>query len=120
MNFLFKVIFAAGLFLLISFMLGGVHIYNYLMVLVLAFILGFINLAIKPLIEAVKLPVAIYTEGILMVIINFGLIYLASSALSGFLVDSIWWGLGLAILFSLVNYYVVMFEASKKKFRSPL
>lgn len=120
MNFLFKVILAAGIFLLLSYMLGGVEIYNYLTVLVIAFIIGFINLAIQPLLETVKLPVAIYTEGVLMIAVNFLIIYGISSFKSGFVIDSIWWGLGLSVIFSLINYYIVMFESSKKKFRTPL
>jgi len=120
MNFIVKAILAAGIFLLLSYMLGGVEIYNYLTVLVIAFIIGFINLAVRPLLETVKLPVAIYTEGILLIIVNFLIIYGISSFKSGFVIKNIWWGLGLAVLFSLINYYIVMFEASKKKFRTPM
>jgi len=81
-----------------AYLLPGVHVDGFVMALLLSFVLGTINVLLKPILVILTLPITILTLGLFVFIINALLILLADSILAGFTVDSFWW----ALLFSLV------------------
>lgn len=81
-----------------AYLLPGVHVDGFVTAILLSFILGTINILLKPILVILTLPITILTLGLFVFIINALLILLADSIIPTFGVDSFWW----ALLFSLV------------------
>lgn len=90
---------------------AGVHV-TILSALVLAVVLGIINIFLKPIILLITLPINIVTLGLFSLVINALLIMLASLIVPNFHVDGFWWALGFSLVLSLVN---AAFNAMSKK-----
>ena len=71
-----------------------------------AFILGVINITIKPLLILLTLPVTILTLGLFTFVINALMIMLSAQFVPGFGVDSFWWALLFSIILSIINYFL--------------
>ncbi|MDB5244953.1 MAG: rane protein of unknown function [Parcubacteria group bacterium] len=73
--------------------------------LVLAIVLGIMNLFIKPVVKLLALPLTILTLGIFSLIINALFILLAAVIVPGFSVAGFWSAFFFAIILSLVNAF---------------
>ena len=71
--------------------------------LVLAVVLGIINILIRPLILLLTLPINVLTLGLFSLVINALLIMLAGMIVPGFTVDGFWSAFFFAIVLALVN-----------------
>ncbi len=71
--------------------------------LVLAVVLGIINVFFKPVFTLLTLPINIVTLGIFSLIVNALLILLAGVIVPGFQVDGFWSAFFFSIVLSLVN-----------------
>ena len=71
--------------------------------LVLAVVLGIINIFIKPLITLLTLPITVVTLGLFSLVINALLVMLAGAIVPGFTVDGFWAAFFFAIVLALVN-----------------
>jgi putative membrane protein len=71
--------------------------------LVLAVVLGLINVFIKPVVFLLTLPLNILTLGIFSLIVNALFIMLVSNIIPGFSVSGFWPAFWFAIIFSLIN-----------------
>lgn len=71
--------------------------------LVLAVVLGIINLFIKPFITLLTLPITVVTLGLFSLVINALLVMLAGMIVPGFSVDGFWAAFFFAIVLALVN-----------------
>lgn len=81
---------------------GGVHV-TLVGAIVLAVVLGLINVFLKPIITILTLPLNIVTLGLFSLVVNALLILLASKIVPDFTVDGFWWAFGFAIVVSLVT-----------------
>ncbi len=70
---------------------------------VLAVVLGVINIFIKPLVKVITLPLTIMTLGIFSLVINALFVILASKIVPGFTVSGFWTAFWFSIVLSLVN-----------------
>jgi putative membrane protein len=70
---------------------------------VLAIVLGIINIFIKPLVKIITLPLTILTLGLFSLVINALFIILASKIVPGFGVAGFWTAFWFSIILSLVN-----------------
>ncbi len=70
---------------------------------VLAVVLGIINVFIKPVVKLISLPITILTLGLFSLVINALFILLASKIVEGFYVSGFWSAFFFAIVLSLVN-----------------
>lgn len=86
-----------------AYLLPGVHIANFWTALLLALVLGILNVFVKPLLVLLTLPITILTMGLFLVVINALLILLASTIVPGFTIDGFWWALVYGLLISLIN-----------------
>ena len=73
--------------------------------LVLAVVLGLINVFIKPIVFLLTLPLNIITLGIFSLVINALFVILASYVVPGFAVAGFWPAFWFSIIFSLVNSF---------------
>lgn len=81
--------------LLVSYVIPGVHIYNFYSALVAVLVLGFVNTVIRPVFVLLTWPVTLLTLGLFLFVLNALLFWLVGDILSGFRVEgfmSAYWG----------------------------
>jgi putative membrane protein len=98
MKFIIKLLLTAVAVILLAKVLPGVEVVSYSYAIIVALVIGFLKVIVKPILVILTLPVTIITFGLFLLVINAIIILLADSFLSGFIVD----GLGWALLFSLL------------------
>lgn len=103
MGILINWLASALIIIIAAYVLPGVHIENFWTALLLALVLGLLNLIVKPLLVLLTLPITILTMGLFLVVINALMILLASTIVPGFTVDGFWWALVYGLLISLIN-----------------
>ncbi|MFV5694661.1 phage holin family protein [Flavobacterium sp. LB3P122] len=98
MNLLIRILVTSGLVLLIAHFMPGVHVAGFTTALIVAVVLGLLNIFIKPILVILTLPVTILTLGLFLLVINALIILLCTNIVGGFSVDSFW----TAFLFSII------------------
>ena len=86
-----------------AYVLPGVHVENLWVALLVALVMGILNIFVKPLFIILTLPITIVTFGLFLLVINALLVLLASSIVPGFAVDGFWWALLFSLFVSLIN-----------------
>lgn len=71
--------------------------------LVLAVVLGIINIFLKPIISLITLPINVVTLGLFSLVVNALLIMLAGMIVPGFMVDGFWPAFFFGIVVALVS-----------------
>jgi len=105
MNILVNWLISTLVIIIASYLLPGVHVENFWTALVVAVVLGILNLFLKPLLILLTLPVTIVTFGLFLLVINALLILLTGSIVPGFTVDGFWWALLFSVLLSIINLF---------------
>ncbi len=93
-----KFLFTAVATMIAAYLLPGVEVEGFFTALVLAILLAFLNVTVKPILLVLTIPATVLTLGLFILVINALVILLADAILSGFYVENFWW----ALLFSLV------------------
>jgi putative membrane protein len=102
MNYLIKIIIATLSVLISSYLLPGVHVDSFLAAMMVALVLGVLNVILKPILILLSLPAVIFSFGLFLIVINILIILSADYLIAGFKVDGFWW----ALLFSIVMWLV--------------
>lgn len=90
--------------LIASFILPGIKVDGFWWALIVALVLGIINIFLKPILVLLTLPINIITLGLFTFVINALLVLLVQKLIGGFHVQGFWW----AMLFSLVLSVIKM------------
>ncbi|MBU0619341.1 phage holin family protein [Patescibacteria group bacterium] len=98
MRLIFKWLTSGLAVFLTAYILPGVNVADYPTALIVALVLGAINLVVKPVLVILTLPINFLSLGLFTFVINALMIKLASNLVDGFTVS----GFSTAILFSLV------------------
>lgn len=98
MNLLIRILLTAVLVLVLSYFLPGVAVNSFTTSIIVAVVLGLLNIFIKPILVLFTLPVTVFTFGLFLLVINAVIILLCNSIVGGFHVSSFW----TALLFSIV------------------
>ncbi len=77
---------------------------------VLAVVLGIINIFIKPVIKLITLPITIITLGLFSLVLNALFVILAAKIVPGFTVLGFWPAFWFALVLSLVNAFFNLFK----------
>jgi len=88
-----------------SYVLPGVHVRDFFVAVVVAVILGVLNIVLKPILIFLTLPITILTLGLFTLFINGFVVLLASRVVPGFTVDSIWWAVLFSVLLSFISSF---------------
>lgn len=86
-----------------AWLIPGIHVAGFVSALIVAIVLGLINMLIKPALKLITLPINVVTLGIFNLILNALLLMLAGFLSPGFTVDGFWSALFGAILISLFS-----------------
>ncbi len=114
MKILFKILITAILVMLISHFMKGVHVANFSTSIIVAVVLGLLNIFVKPILILFTLPVTIFTLGLFLLVINAILILVCSKIVGGFSVDSFWTALLFSIVLSILQSIMYGFSKDEK------
>jgi len=94
MRFVAKLLITALALLAVAYLLPGVVVESFYSALIVAIILGLLNLVVRPVLVILTLPINILTLGLFLWVINGFLFWFVSTFVQGFSVS----GFGTAIL----------------------
>ncbi|MBI3980866.1 phage holin family protein [Candidatus Microgenomates bacterium] len=89
-----------------GYLLPGIKIDSFTTAVVVAVVLGVVNIFLKPILVLLTLPLTILTLGLFQFVINAFLILLVSYLVSGFTVANFWWALLFSLVISLVSSFL--------------
>jgi putative membrane protein len=112
MKTVLKVLLTAVAVVLLSKLLNGVSVDGYVTAIIVAAVLGLLNIFVKPLLVLFTLPATILTLGLFLFVINACIILLADKLVDGFDVSSFWTALLFSILLTILQsiFYSVLAE----------
>ena len=88
--------------LLSAYFIQGFHVDGFYTAVIVALVLGLLNVTLKPIITLLTLPLNLLTLGLFSFVINAGLILLISTFVKGFTVDgflpALWAGALIAVV----------------------
>lgn len=98
MNLILRIIVTAIIVMVIAHFMPGVYVASFTTSIIVAIVLGLLNIFIKPILVLLTLPVTLITFGLFLLVINALMITLCTKIVGGFAVDSFW----TAVLFSII------------------
>lgn len=103
MNILVKILLSSIGVVIASYLLPGVEVDQFTTAIIIAVLISLLNVTVKPLLIILTIPLTVFTLGLFLLVINAVIILIASSVVSGFVVDSFWWALIFSLVLSLIN-----------------
>ncbi len=103
MPFFPKLILTSVAIMLSSYLLPGIHVTSFWTALLVALVLSFLNLVLKPLMVVLTIPFTVLTFGLFLLVINALIIMIAGAWVKGFVVDGFWWALIFSIFLSVIS-----------------
>jgi len=90
--------------LAVAYLLPNIHVASFLSALLASFIIGLVNILIRPLLILLTLPITVLTLGLFILVINGVLFYFVGQSLQGFHVDTLMAGVLGALLYSVFSW----------------
>lgn len=87
-----------------AYVVPGIHVSGFLVALIVAAILAFINTIIKPLVTILTLPINIVTLGLFSLVINGLFFWFVASLINGFSIDNFQAAIIGALIVSVINW----------------
>lgn len=115
MNFLIRLLVSALAAMLTAYLLPGVRLSDFLTALLLALVLAFLNMLVKPILVILTLPATILTLGLFLLVINAIIILIAAKLVPGFKVNGFWWALLFSIVMTVINSIMHSVAGGKEK-----
>ena len=106
MKLLIRILITSGLVLLIAHFMTSVDVADFKTAIIVAVVLGLLNIFIKPILVILTLPVTILTLGLFLFVINAVIILICSRIVGGFRVNSFWTALIFSIILSVCQSIV--------------
>ncbi|HKL40511.1 MAG TPA: phage holin family protein [Cryomorphaceae bacterium] len=103
MNIIIKLLLNALLVFALAWALPGVQVADFWTALIVAIILGLLNIFVKPILVIITIPVTIITLGLFLLVINAVVILLTDWMVDGFNVNNFWWALLFSLILSVLN-----------------
>lgn len=113
MNLILRIFVTAVLVMVIAYFMPGVRVDSFMTSVIVAVVLGLLNIFIKPILVLFTLPVTILTFGLFLLVINAIIIMLCTEIVTGFEVSSFWIALLFSIILSILQS--LMFSMSAEK-----
>jgi putative membrane protein len=114
MKTLISIFFTTIFVLLLAHIMPGVKVDSFMTALVVALVLGLLNIFIKPILVIFTLPATIFTLGLFLLVINAVIILLCDELVTGFEVANFWWALLFSLVLSFCQSLVSGLTAEKK------
>lgn len=114
MNLIIRVLITAVLVVVIAHFMPGVSVASFTTSIIVAVVLGLLNVFIKPILVLLTLPVTLLTFGFFLLVINALMILLCSEIVGGFAVESFWTAVFFSIILSISQSILYGFSNDKK------
>lgn len=114
MGLIIRILVTAILVMLIANFMPGVTVDSFITSIVVAIVLGLLNLFVKPILVLLTLPVTFITLGLFLLVINAAIIMLCDNLVTGFGVDSFWTALFFSIILSVLQSLTFAFTDKDK------
>ncbi|MGV1010987.1 MAG: phage holin family protein [Flavobacterium sp.] len=102
MNILFRILVTSILVMVITYFFPSIaYVDGYKSAIIVAIVLGLLNLFVKPVLVLFTLPVTIFTLGFFLLVINAAIIALCTKLVDGFKVDGFLGALFFSIILSI-------------------
>jgi putative membrane protein len=115
MKYILRLLITAALAFILAQVLPGVNVNDYGTALLFAFVLGLLNVILKPILIILTLPLTLVTFGLFLFIINTITVMLASEWVKGFDIESFGWGLLFSFLLTLITSLLFREEDRQRK-----
>lgn len=112
MSTFIKWLLSALSIIIAAYLLPGVTVASLWTALIVALVLGLLNLVIKPILLLLTLPVNLLTLGLFTFVINATMVWLTSTIVKGFMVGGFLNALLFSLLLTIIQY---LFEIITKK-----
>jgi len=110
MFFVFRLLIHMVAILIISYLLPGlIRVDSVLAALAAAFLLGIVNIVVRPILIFLTLPFTLLTFGLFLLVINGLMLWLVAALLKGFHVNGFWGAVFGSILISLISWILSRF-----------
>ncbi len=103
MNILLRLLLSGVAVMLTAYLLPGVHVQDYWAALLVAVLISFSNVILKPILVILTIPITIITLGLFLLAINAAIVLLVDYFVDGFSVDGFWWALAFSLILSVFN-----------------
>lgn len=114
MNLLIRFLLSGVAVMLTAYLLPGVHVTDYWAALLVAALVSFANLVIRPLLVVFTIPITVLTLGLFLLVINAILILGVDYFVRDFQVDGFWWALAFSLILSIFNSLFADLTKEKK------
>ncbi len=104
MNLFLRLVINAAALIGVAYLFPGIDVSGFVTALVVAIVLGIVNLFFKPVLVILTLPVTILTLGLFTLVINGFLFWLVARFIEGFSVTGFWTAILGSIVFSVFSY----------------
>lgn len=106
MKFLMNLLVKSMAVFVTAYLLPGVKVADFWTAVMVAIVLGLVNMVIRPIILLLTLPINLLTLGLFTFIINALMILLVSNLVAGFEVKSLGWALFFSLVLSMVSSFL--------------
>lgn len=103
MSFIVNLLISALAVYLTAWLLPGISVKSYGAAIGVAFVIGLLNVLVKPLLTVLTVPVTVVTLGLFLFVIDAIIILLAGKILDSFQVNGFWWALLFSIIVSAIT-----------------
>jgi putative membrane protein len=86
-----------------AWLLPGVDLDQFTTAIWLSVVLALLNATIKPLLVIFTIPLTVFTFGLFLLVINAGVVLLASDWVDGFTVSGFWSALAFSVIYSALS-----------------
>jgi putative membrane protein len=101
-----KWLLSASALLFVAYLYRGVSVENFTAALLAAFVIGLLNVVVRPVLVVLTLPVTVLTLGLFLFVINAVIFWAASAVLDGFQVSGFLAALIGSLLYTLIGIVI--------------
>jgi len=94
----------AAALLILAYLLPSVQVASFGTAMLVALVLGFVNVLVRPVLVLLTLPVTLLTFGLFLLVINGGMFLLVDKLVDGFQVGGIWQAILGALVYSVISW----------------
>ena len=103
MKLVVRLLVSAVAILVTAYIIPGVVVDSFVTAVIVAVVLGALNVFVRPLLEFLTLPITVLTLGLFQFVIIAALVWGAAYLVAGFSVSSLWTALFFGIVSSLIS-----------------
>ncbi len=117
MNLVVRFLLSGVAVMLTAYLLPGVHVTDYWAALLVAALVSFSNLFIRPVLIILTIPITVITLGLFLLVLNALIILAVDYFVDDFRVEGFWWALAFSLILSLFNGMFTDFTRKKENSR---